>query len=89
MPDERRQQTTRRTLREWREEVFGLTQAEFAAKIGSSQTLVSQWERGKKHPRVTSRRKVAERLGLRYDQILWTPRPPQQPDHPANDSTAG
>ncbi|GEM_PF-1633018 len=38
--------------------LLGLNQAQFAEKIGVSQTMVSQWEKGRAKPYPTNQKKV-------------------------------
>lgn len=52
-------------LRDAREDA-GLSQTEFGARLGVSQTRVSRWERGKEYPDVMQMRAIAEMTGHDY-----------------------
>jgi HTH-type transcriptional regulator/antitoxin HipB len=47
-----------------------LTQAELAARIGSSQAMVARWERGTAMPSTRSLQRVAEATGTRLRVTL-------------------
>lgn len=53
----------------WREHI-GLTQAEVAGRIGSTQAAYAQMERGKQHRKATLE-KVAAALCLEVEQLRW------------------
>lgn len=65
----------RMTLREWRETVAFLTLKEFAARLHATESAVSLWERGLRKPRIPTQRKIAEALGIKPWQIIWTDAP--------------
>jgi|GEM_PF-3491884 DNA-binding XRE family transcriptional regulator len=65
------EQLPRRTLRQWREKVYFETQEEFAQRLGVHETAISLWETGRRHPRLRTRRIIAERLGLKPQQIIF------------------
>lgn len=50
-------------------EILGLTQTEFAAKIGTSQVAVSRWEKGVVRPGFDSLRRIADTIGCSIDDI--------------------
>lgn len=41
----------------------GLTQAELADRLGTSQAVVSRWERGRRTPTIATLAKIAEAIG--------------------------
>jgi transcriptional regulator with XRE-family HTH domain len=47
----------------------GLTQTEFAQKIGVAQGMISKWESGKELPRLGSVRHIAETFGVSIDWL--------------------
>lgn len=49
----------------------GLTQAQLAAKIGVSESRISQYERGMENPRVCTLLKIADVIGVPY--YSWGP----------------
>jgi DNA-binding transcriptional regulator YiaG len=48
----------------------GMSQAELAKKIGTSQPRLSQWERGDEKPSLENLKRLREALGVTYDQIM-------------------
>ena len=48
----------------------GLSQAELAQRIGTSQPRLSQWERGDEKPNIESLKKLREALSVSYDRIM-------------------
>ena len=66
MPDD----LPRRTLREWREGKFW-TQADLATRMRVDPHTVSDWETGKKEPRFSNIRLLAEVLGIQPEQIVF------------------
>ncbi len=60
-----------RTLKDWRTKVFYESQAEFSLRLGVHKSVLSMWENGVRVPRFKTQRAVAEKLGVRPDQILW------------------
>lgn len=60
------------TIREMREGL-GLTQAEFAAEIGTTQNLVSRWESGAVRPSIDSLKAIATLYGCKVDDITPAP----------------
>lgn len=48
----------------------GLTQAEFAKKIGVSLSTVINWEKGRTEPDVSQLRKISELSGIPMDYIF-------------------
>ena len=60
-----------RSLREWRTQVFFRSQEEFAKDVGTNATTISLWETGARVPQFSKKRQVAERLGLKPEQIAW------------------
>lgn len=58
-----------KTLREWRD-ALGETQQQFATRLDVSISAVVSWERGVV-PRTRMKQRIAERLKLRPEQIVW------------------
>lgn len=54
---------TKLLIREARR-LAGLTQAELAARVGTTQSAVSRWERGDDEPRVSTLAKILHACGL-------------------------
>ena len=54
-------------IRAWRE-YLGFTQAEIAAKLGISQAAYAKQENSR-HPRETTKRKIAKAFGITFEQI--------------------
>ena len=48
----------------------GLTQAQFASRIGAQQNTVSQWESGKRNPPSSILPQLAEVLGCTIDELF-------------------
>lgn len=48
---------------------LGLTQKEFAEKIGTSQSAVNYWENGKRLPRMEQLFKIAEFMGISVAEL--------------------
>lgn len=48
----------------------GITQAELAAALGVSQTVVSDWESSKKYPSADKLPAIAEALGCTIDALF-------------------
>lgn len=48
----------------------GLTQAQFASKIGTHQNTVSQWESGKRNPPSSILPRLASVLGCTIDELF-------------------
>ena len=48
----------------------GMTQAELAERLGISPQAVSQYERGKKNPRLSTIQKFADALGIDVSDLL-------------------
>jgi transcriptional regulator with XRE-family HTH domain len=48
----------------------GLSQAELAARVGTTQPVVSRWERGHDEPRVSTLARIARACDLRLDVRL-------------------
>jgi transcriptional regulator with XRE-family HTH domain len=48
----------------------GLTQAELAARLGTAQSAVSNWERGRDTPRVDTLARVLEACGFEVDMTF-------------------
>lgn len=59
------------TIKEIRE-ALGLTQTEFAAKLGTTQNLVSRWESGAVRPSIDSLRAIAALYGCKIEDITET-----------------
>lgn len=57
-----------RTIKAWREEAF-MSQREFAAALGISNSALSLWERGHRVPRHKTLRELAVKIGIRPQQI--------------------
>lgn len=57
-----------KTLRQWREELY-MSQREFAEKLGVHHSAVNHWERGTRKPQLRTIRLLAERLGVKPQQI--------------------
>jgi transcriptional regulator with XRE-family HTH domain len=51
-------------------EAAGLSQAELAARIGTTQPVVSRWERGHDEPRLSTLARIARACDLRLDVRL-------------------
>jgi transcriptional regulator with XRE-family HTH domain len=51
-------------------EAAGLSQAELATRIGTTQPVVSRWERGHDEPRLSTLARIARACGLRLDVRL-------------------
>lgn len=65
-------QRARRTIRDIRINSYVMRQDEFAAEvIGVSVGALISWETGHASPRISTRQKVAEKLGLRWQDIQW------------------
>ena len=47
----------------------GITQMEFAAKMGVAQSTVAQWETGARMPNVMQLPKIADVLGCTLDEL--------------------
>lgn len=62
--------STARKIREMRKRA-GLTQAEFAEKIGIAQGTVSKWESGKEVPRFESLQRISESLGESLVDLIF------------------
>ncbi len=60
-----------RTLKDWRTKVYFESQAEFAERLDVATSVLSLWETGARVPRFKSQRAIAQKLGLRPDQIIW------------------
>lgn len=58
-------------LRQMRREM-GLTQDEFAQKLGTSKQVLSRYETNQRIPKVTQARKYADKLGVSLDYMLGT-----------------
>lgn len=58
-----------RTLREWRRNVFFESQLEFAKRLGVDVSTLSLWENGHRHPRFSTIRHIADKLGLKPQQL--------------------
>lgn len=56
-------------MKELREKA-GLTQAEFAKKIGKAQPTVSLWESGKAKPNISEAIIIASALGVTVEEIV-------------------
>lgn len=54
----------------------GLTQTQLAAKIGVSESRISQYERGMENPRVCTLLKIADAIGVPYHS--WGPDAPEK-----------
>ena len=48
----------------------GLTQAELAARLGTTQSAVSNWERGRETPRVDTLARILEACGFEADMTF-------------------
>ncbi|MGH9032133.1 MAG: helix-turn-helix domain-containing protein [Acidimicrobiia bacterium] len=48
----------------------GLTQAELATRVGTTQSAVSAWERGKETPRVDTLARILRACGFEADLVL-------------------
>src|SRR5262249_62209641 len=62
----------------------GLTQAELARRLGTTQSAVSNWERGVDIPRVDTLARILEACGLEADPTvrrLQDVDPPRPPPH--------
>lgn len=46
-----------------------MTAQELGARIGVDQRVISRWENDKARPRLSSLRKIADALGLSYDEL--------------------
>lgn len=55
-------------------EALGLTQAEFAAKLGTTQNAVSRWENGTVSPGVEYLKKIATIYGCKMEDVESTKR---------------
>ena len=51
-------------------ESAGLSQAELAARVGTTQPVVSRWERGHEEPRLSTLAKLARACGRRLEVCL-------------------
>ncbi len=60
-----------RTLKDWRTKVYFESQTEFAGRLGVHKSVLSMWETGARVPRFKTQRAIAERLGLKPDQLIW------------------
>jgi transcriptional regulator with XRE-family HTH domain len=49
----------------------GMTQAELAERIGISQTILSQYELGKRNPSADVHARLAEALGVTMDDLMY------------------
>lgn len=58
-------------LRQMRKEM-GLTQDEFAQKLGTSKQVLSRYETNQRTPKVNQAREYAEKLGVSLDYMLGT-----------------
>ena len=58
-----------RTILEWRRH-FHETRQQFATRLGVSMSALKMWEEGKE-PRESVRQRIADRLGVAYDQITY------------------
>lgn len=71
-----------KTIRQLREEK-GWTHLQLANMIGASPSSIYVWESGRKEPRVSHLRALADAFGVRMDEIELV-----DIDHPRSDSTA-
>ena len=53
--------------------VAGLTQRQFAAACGVSESTVGRWEKGIKDPTVSQAIKIGEICGIDYNDIIFLP----------------
>lgn len=56
-------------IRRWRQ-TAGLTQAELAARLGTTQSAVSRWERGRDEPRLATLADILRACGLRGQLVI-------------------
>jgi transcriptional regulator with XRE-family HTH domain len=52
---------------------LGLTQEQFAAKLGVSRLTVSKWEAGERVPSILSGQEIAHKLGVSMDRLIAEP----------------
>ena len=60
-----------RNIQQYRNSM-GMSQVEFAIAIGRSQTMVSMYEKGKRLPSIQIILKIAEVLGVHFDDIYYS-----------------
>ena len=62
--------TGARHIAEWRKQ-YRETLQQFATRLDVSITTLANWEHGKKAPRQRMQQRVAERLGVKPEQIVY------------------
>lgn len=50
---------------------LGISQGRLAKIMNVTQGSISQWEKGRTHPRVESLPKLAFTLGMTVDELIW------------------